>query len=196
MRLQSKALLVLLAWAASGPALATEYYYCYVRDYNGNQLRYYSDIMSTAGEIDEQETGFAYGEEIKALLQRDYPGDGGSMQTCSASSNLAYLKKQWTNLPRTWPGPNPRKVPFTHPPVPSTPVVDNAPGPYLSIEERKPIGPSPEQLAAQAQAQRQADAAKSAERARTAAATAQADPTWQALLERERERRRKCPSCQ
>ncbi len=196
MKLRVKMLLALLASAGAGNALATEYYYCYVRNYNGNELRYYSEIMSTAGEIDDQDTGFAYGEEIAPQMQRDYPGDGGSMQKCSSSSNLAYLKKEWANLPKTWPGPNPRMIPFTRPPVPSTPVVETAPGPYITIEERKPTGPTPAQLAAQAQAQRQADAAKAAQRARTAAAATQADAKWQALLEKERERRRKCPSCQ
>jgi hypothetical protein len=196
MRLRSIAMLALLALSGAGDALATEYYYCYVRDYNGNELRYYSGILSTAGEIDDQQTGFAYGDEIKALIARDYPGDGGSKQSCSSSSNLAYIKKEWSNLTKSYPGPNPQQVPFTNPPVPSTPVVESAPGPYLTIEERKPTGPTPEQVAAQAQAQRQADAAKAAERARTAARAAQSDAKGQAELEKERERRRKCPRCQ
>ena len=196
MRLRSISMLALLALAGTNDALATQYYYCYVRDYNGNELRYFSGILSTGGEIDEQATGFAYGEEIEPLMTRDYPGDASSTQSCNSSSNLATIKKAWADLTRNYPGPNPQQVPFTNPPVPSEPVVESTPGPYLTIEPVKPTGPTPQELAAQAQAQRQADAARAAERARAAAAAAREDAKWQAKLEKERERRRKCPACQ
>lgn len=69
--------------------------------------------------------------------------------------------------------------------------------PMLVIE--KPAGPTPEQLRqaeADAAAVRAADAAEAQRRALAAAQAAQADAKMQALLEAERERRRKCPSCQ
>ena len=196
MRTGIRITLALLALGFAGQALATNYYYCYVRDSAGNKLRYYTEIMSTPGEIHEQNTAFAYFNTLSAQLMRDYPGDISGMAKCSSSTNLGYLQKEWKSLPQTWPGVNPQIVAFVNPPVPSTPVRESTPGPHLTIEEKKPVGPTPEQLAAQAAEQRRVDAAEAQRRAAAAAQAAKTDAKWQALLEAERERRRQCPSCQ
>jgi hypothetical protein len=202
MRFRLRLLIAALATLGALPASATTYYFCAITDYYKGDLIYFTPIMSTSvDDVDEEKTSMAYYDEVKDQLGRDFPGVAGSFDpTCSASSKLSYLQRAWNGLPDSYKGPG-REVAFTHPPIPSQPVKEDAPvGAALVIED---TGPTPEQKAqAAAQAQAQAENARqvareNAERAaEVATKNAAYDAKWGPILEAERERRRKCPACQ
>ena len=173
-----KYIMLLGCMMASTLAKSTEYYYCYVLDDMGNQLRYYSDILSAEVEdIDDTYTGFAYCDEVEPQMARDYPGNGNATCRCNSSSKLSWLKKIYHKLPEDYSGPG-RKLAFTRPPIPSATVNDKPPVPAILIEDVKPVLPTPEELAALAAIERQAAAKK----AWIAAAMARDDAEMQAAL--------------
>jgi hypothetical protein len=189
-------LLVLLVGSGVGGAASADDYFCYVLGYDAKKLYFYSQLLSTAGHIDDTKTGLAYCEELEPKTRRNPEISGGHRCSCS-SGNPAYIKDLYARHAKIWPGGPHEQVVFSFPPVPSTPVEDTPGASVLVIE--KPVGPTPEQLRQQAEAEdalRRADAAEAQRRASAAAQAAQNDAQAQALLEAERERRRQCPSCQ
>lgn len=173
-----KCIMLLSCMMASTLAKSTEYYYCYVLDDMGNQLRYYSDILSAEVEdIDDTYTGFAYCDEVEPQMARDYPGKGNATCRCNSSSSLSRLKKIHQKLPEDYSGPG-RKHAFTRPPIPSATVNEEPPAPAILIEDVKPALSSPEELAALAAIERQVAAKK----ARIAAAMARDNAEMQAAL--------------
>ena len=198
--LVAPALLLLLAILPS-QAAATMYYFCYVTNTGFDQLRYYTDIMTTSvADVDERWTGKAYFDSLEEQSQQDYPGNTSGGGFCTASPHQDYIQKAHARLAVAYMGPG-RKMAFTNPPIPSKPVADNGgPAPVLVIEKS---GPTPEQQAATAaKAQADADRARQVARenadraAQVAAQNAAYQAQWGDLLEKERQRRRKCASCQ
>lgn len=173
-----KCIMLLCCMTASTLAKSTEYYFCYVLDDMGDQLRYYSDILSAEVEdINDTYTGFAYCDEVEPQMARDYPGRGNATCRCNSSSKLGWLKDIYHKLPDNYSGPG-RKHAFTRPPIPSTTVNDEPLAPAILIEDVKPALPTPEELAALAAIERQVAAKK----ARIAAEMARDSTEMQAAL--------------
>lgn len=82
------AILAMLVCGLPGVAHANTYFYCVVQNFSGSETRYVSDIRETsATDIDEMQTSFAYADEIAEEWKRDYPGESNRKSYCSSSSD-------------------------------------------------------------------------------------------------------------
>lgn len=139
--------LAMLMFGFPGMAHANTYFYCVVQNFSGSETRYVSDIRETsAADIDEMQTGFAYSDEIAEQWKRDYPGESNRKSYCSSSQDPERLIAERAIVLED--SPAARQLAFSGSPV----VIARPLGPAEPNQEREPAEPVEPEVANQTEA--------------------------------------------